>query len=293
MDIVQKLFENIFIEDKNSNKIIHRVWCLLILSSRKESITFGQQNAPKVRTFRSGLRNNKRNGDLLPHVSRRRFDKDAKLTYYMHEMISMGRVDRIFAFETVVAEEGRERREWSRSAFSCSLTNRSPVVLRTSHRSHLPAPRRKRWRKREESGGDNDDEDDDGNTTKDCIFTHTLIFSAFLSSPPSPQLYGYPRKNFANDFETSQVCSHLGYRSQFAMTACKVREQYFRRTLALYRKKTICTNFGIVLRIQKLRRESFMTLCFEMLNFKSSFSYCKSLRRFFARINFRNLFNLF
>lgn len=55
------------------------------------------------------------------------------------------RVDRISVSETLLAEEGHERREWSRSAFSCSLTNRSPV-LRTSHRSHLPAP----WRDKRE-----------------------------------------------------------------------------------------------------------------------------------------------
>lgn len=44
-------------------------------------------------------------------MSRRRVDEGVKLTYYMHEMISMGRVDRISVFETVLAEEGRESAE--------------------------------------------------------------------------------------------------------------------------------------------------------------------------------------
>lgn len=148
MDKFQKLFEKVFIKNKNRIKIIYQTWCPLI-PSRTEEDNFWSTNAPKVRTFHSGLRNNKRNRDLLPHVSRRCFDKDVKLTYYMHEMISMGRVDRISVFETMVAEEGRERREWSRSAFSCSLTNRSPVVLRTSHRSHLPAPRMEKTMEKE------------------------------------------------------------------------------------------------------------------------------------------------
>lgn len=39
MDMIQKFFENIFIEDK-SNKIIYQTWCLLILSSRKEEDNF-------------------------------------------------------------------------------------------------------------------------------------------------------------------------------------------------------------------------------------------------------------
>lgn len=109
MNKFQKLFENIFIEDKNRNKIIYQTRCFMVPSCTEED-NFWSANAPKARTFRSGLRNNKRNRDLLPHVSRRCFDKDVKLTYYMHEMISMGRVDRISVFETVV-EEGRERRE--------------------------------------------------------------------------------------------------------------------------------------------------------------------------------------
>lgn len=142
----------------------------------------------------------------------------------------MGRergVDRISVSETLLAEVGRERREWSRSAFSCSLTNRSPV-LRTSHRSRLPAPEK----------GKREDDEDDGDTTKDSRIFHPHPYLPLGRSYPSPLApppstpRGYPQKNFANGFETLQVCSHLGYPSQFAMVAREASEHSFRRTLA-------------------------------------------------------------
>ena len=116
--------------------------------------------------------------------------------------------------------------------------------------------------------------------------THTLIcFTVALILLRSPLLLalpplaprGYPQKNFANGFETLQVCSHLGYPSQFAMAAREVSEHSFRRILMLEKKNNICANFGIAsCEFKKSRRKLPVNI---KLNLRGSSSNREPLKR--------------